>query len=598
MTVQRVLALVVVLGVLAAALVATVRATAVRPQKAVEIALHLQAVRESSTTQAFPFDALLQEYRKAGVTTLLVGGTTLQGLLDYGATGYPGDDPVLVAVKGGQITVRNNPKLADWLQGRLAARLGRGRVEASPRGEAVELNVAGVTEVQLKGLPLGVHPADLNLAQRMGWRVAVHYSQGLAGLDDQVLLEGLPPGAGILWTGAAGPSAALQARMKQRGDLLLIDHSQPPFSEGMAPGTASAFEQLGGRALKLFRVTFSHTAGDIMTAVKERNMQVVLLQPYHLTGDLGRDVAGQTAAWAAMAKDLQAAGYNLGQASPLQPYAPPLWAYLAAGAAVGAAAALLVPLSGWAAAALMFLGAAGALAPWELARQALAFGAAAVLPALGALRALEAPTLLRRLGWLAGAAFAGGLLVTAVLGDVRYVYELSLFRGIKVALVAPSAAFVAVLAWRERAALAGWLQGRSLRVWHLAVGLIVLTALPLMLIRSGQEFELLLVSGLELKLRSLLEQVLVVRPRFKEFLVGWPLLVLAHAALQRHCRLVGGALLAMGLIAPASLINSFTHLHTPMWMSAVRGIHGLWIGTLLGGLLVLALRRWKGERHV
>lgn len=625
MMVRRVLLGVMAVGLAAALFVVAQRSARLSAGPGVELALSLQAARESSVTQAEPFDQILSVYREAGVTSLLIGGTTLQELMEFGGTGYPADYPVWVSVAPGALTdqsvvaVRANPALAGWLQARLAARLGRDRVTVVPAEPGlVYIAVQGPTLDELKRLDLGLHPADLAMAERLGWRPALHLSEpaGLpAAVAPELLLEGLPPGTPVLLTGAglpAGEVSATAALLAQGGHPLLLDHARPPFSEGMPTGIDAVSAAVGHRAIKLFRVTFHHAVGDVVTAVKERQMRYVLLQPFHLSGDLKADLARQGEQWAEVARELRSAGLALGTAESVGAYVPPVWARFLAGAAVGAGAALL--LGGWGGltAALVLVGLSGAagLAPvWApggafvqgarldlLLLQLFGLACAAIVPAAGAVVASGQTGLAARLAWVAGAGFGAGLLLTALLGDVRFMLELALFRGTKVALVAPAILLVASLAWHERQTLLGALR-QPVRLWHLGVGAVGLLALALMLARSGQESNLLLVSGLELKVRYLLEQVLVARPRFKEFLIGWPLIVLAHVALVANRRALGLLLLAAGMMAPASLVNSFAHLHTPVWLSALRSVHGLWLGVLLGGTLAWLWRRRGGARH-
>lgn len=599
MTLQRLLSWILALGLVAAGFVAVTRAVALSGNQGVAVALSLSAVRSSSVTQAYPFNEILSAYQSAGVTTLVLGGTTLQGLVETGGTGFPSNYPVLVSVDDAAatsavtVTVRGNPALADWIQARLAARLGAEQVGVTSAGPDVRrLTVRGGTREQLLSLNLGVHPADLALAKRLGLRVAVHYSeQGKIG-GAAVLFAELPPGTAVLWTGTDLPDG-VRALMQSRGDVLLIDHSKPPFSEGMPRAISALAAGLDYRAVKVFRVTFSDTLDDVWTAVRERTARLVLLQPFHMTDDLGRDLSTQTLRWGQMVQGLRDTGFQVGPAKPFPPYHPPLWALVLSGLGVGAAGALILTgFPGWLRVMVVLGGGAAAGMGSTLALQGTALAAAVLLPVLGAVRAAAVERLWVRLGWLAGAGFAGGVLLTALLGDIRFVLELALFRGIKVALVAPALVAMAALGWQPRQLLRG-----PVRVWHVAVALALAVGLALMLARSGQDSSVLLVSSLELKVRTVLERVLVARPRFKEFLFGWPLLVAAHLVLRRGARTAGYALVAVGLIAPASLINAFAHLHTPFWLSALRGVHGLWIGTMLGAVVLLALRR-KEAGHV
>jgi len=605
LTLHRLLLWILVLGLVAASFVAVSRATVLSGNRGVEVALSLPAARASSVTQAHPFDAIVAAYQSAGVTTLLLGGTTLQDLMETGGTGFPLTYPVWVSVDAPSsgpvsVTVRGNAALADWLLARLTARLGQEQVTLEQVSvDAWRLAVRGWSREQVLTVNLGVHPEDMALASRLGMRVAVSYSEHGQGGGAEALLADLALGTAVLWSGTSLPDGT-RALMRSRGDLLLLDQSKPPFSEGMPPSVTELAAGLDYRAVKLFRVTFSDTVDDVLTAVRERSMRFVLLQPFHVTGDLGKDLADQTKTWGGLVQGLRSEGFLVGPAAPLAPYHPPLWTLVLSGLAVGAAAALLFKdFPDWLRVSMLLGGAAAGAMRSTLVAQGAALAAAALLPALGAVWASsETRRLTARLAWLAGAGFAGGLLLTALLGDIRFVLELTLFRGIKVALVAPSVLVLAALAWQYRRVLVGRWVRSPVQVWHVVIATAVAAGLTLMLVRSGQDASVLLVSGLELKARTVLERLLVARPRFKEFLFGWPLLVLAHFALQRGARGLGYGLIVLGLIAPASLVNSFAHLHTPFWLSVLRGLNGLWIGALLGAAGLYVVRRRKEAGHV
>ena len=98
----------------------------------------------------------------------------------------------------------------------------------------------------------------------------------------------------------------------------------------------------------------------------------------------------------------------------------------------------------------------------------------------------------------------------------------------------------------------------------------------------------MLVSSLETNLRQMMDNLLGVRPRTKEFLVGHPLmLVLLYYGYRLEIK--RSVLLLFGLIGQVSLVNTYAHIHTPLLVSVTRSVHGLWIGIILGVIIILLL---------
>ena len=96
-------------------------------------------------------------------------------------------------------------------------------------------------------------------------------------------------------------------------------------------------------------------------------------------------------------------------------------------------------------------------------------------------------------------------------------------------------------------------------------------------------------SGGEMKFRAILDAILVVRPRTKEFLVGHPAFILAIAWAWRGRRKLALPAFVAGSVGQVSLLNTFCHIHTPLIISLWRDGLGLLIGTLVGGAVFLAL---------
>ncbi|WP_424949810.1 DUF5693 family protein [Deinococcus sp.] len=103
------------------------------------------------------------------------------------------------------------------------------------------------------------------------------------------------------------------------------------------------------------------------------------------------------------------------------------------------------------------------------------------------------------------------------------------------------------------------------------------------------------VSDAEAKVREALQDS-IIRPRFKE-LAGHPLLLLGlSGVLPGYFTLL---LLLGGVVGQASILNTFSHFHTPLLISFERAFIGLGAGLLFGYLALyivrLILRLWQGR---
>jgi len=204
------------------------------------------------------------------------------------------------------------------------------------------------------------------------------------------------------------------------------------------------------------------------------------------------------------------------------------------------------------------------------------------------------------------ATVAGVVFVVGLLSGRLFLLKVDAFLGVKLVLVAP---VVLVLAYYGLGLAplgldAGWtarvervkqslasLYAQPLLVGQIVVGLVALVALALFVARSGNDPGVG-VSGTELKVRSLLDKYLLVRPRTKEFLLGHPALfvALASAYAQRFPRIIL-PLLVVGAVGQSSLLDTFCHLHTPLFISVLRGLIGWALGAIIGAIVCVLLGR-------
>lgn len=363
--------------------------------------------------------------------------------------------------------------------------------------------------------------------------------------------------------------------------------------------------------LKLEAVVARYVLG-----VRERNVRVVYLRPWdHQDGDLSIEktnveMVGQ------IAGELRANGFRLGRATPVPLYRGNDRGLIGIAAlAVPSIFVLLLGFfgwyrPGWAIAAygltiLLYL--AGLASGHDMfARSAIAlvgallFATAAFLVLIPAFSEEPAPAtgaqLLRCIGWTlaaTGIALLGALVVVGVMSSPLAMEEIERFRGVRAILVLP--ALIALLLYLfDRRYGSGIQRARDvflspILTYQLLVGIAIVAAGVLLVMRSGNESDIS-PSNAELALRHFLTHVLSVRPRFKEFLVGFPCMMIVSALLAAHRRAIGW-LLALGIgVGIGDVIDTFSHLHTPLEVSLLRIFNGLVIGVIIGAIVVWIYR--------
>jgi hypothetical protein len=193
--------------------------------------------------------------------------------------------------------------------------------------------------------------------------------------------------------------------------------------------------------------------------------------------------------------------------------------------------------------------------------------------------------------------FAGAWLLSSILYGDAYLYKLEEFRGIKVLLALPILVTAVVLGLRINKAAnlqkyVGILSS-PVRYWHVLLLGVVAVIGAYYLARSGNEGT---ASALELTLRSKLEQLMFVRPRTKEFLIGFPFFVFGLYLFRRYAG-IASAFLVVGAIGFASMMNTFTHLHIPFLLSVLRSVYALVIGLVIGLVMIAVYKSIKEKLY-
>jgi hypothetical protein len=173
--------------------------------------------------------------------------------------------------------------------------------------------------------------------------------------------------------------------------------------------------------------------------------------------------------------------------------------------------------------------------------------------------------------------------------------EIDTFLGVKYVLVVPALLGLVLYLFTDR--LGAKLDPRAaaetpVRVIQLLVGAVLVAGAAIVLVRSGNQSDIA-PSSFELALRAHLTTILQVRPRFKEFVVAWPALMLVPALLAEDRRRWGWLFVLAAGMGLGDLIDTFSHLHTPLLVSLERVVNGGVVGAVIGLALVFAYRRLR-----
>ena len=202
--------------------------------------------------------------------------------------------------------------------------------------------------------------------------------------------------------------------------------------------------------------------------------------------------------------------------------------------------------------------------------------------------------------WMSLISLVGAWIASCFLQETTYKLGLDIFRGVKVITVLMPVAITALWCLSE-GQRQHWLSigGAPLKLYQLiALGVLAVGGLVYTM-RTGNMAGTDVGDSMEGEryLRMVLDQTLGVRPRFKEFLMAHPAMLLAPLALRRGWKELTAILVLVGATGQCGLFDTFAHVHTPLQVSLIRCVMGAAFGLLLGWIyagILLALA--KGVR--
>ncbi|OGD32507.1 hypothetical protein A2V94_00910 [Candidatus Atribacteria bacterium RBG_16_35_8] len=183
---------------------------------------------------------------------------------------------------------------------------------------------------------------------------------------------------------------------------------------------------------------------------------------------------------------------------------------------------------------------------------------------------------------------SGALLITALLSNNKFMLGIEQFSGIKISYLLPLLLVLAIMWLKVNKGKLMILENikKPILIEHVIIMVFFALFLVIYISRSGN-FSFLPVLSIEEKIRIFLEKTLIARPRNKEFLIGYPALLLAISMNYLKIKEFKIPIIIIGTIGPVTLINTFCHIHTPFLFSMLRTFNGLWLGLVLGLIVVI-----------
>ncbi len=182
---------------------------------------------------------------------------------------------------------------------------------------------------------------------------------------------------------------------------------------------------------------------------------------------------------------------------------------------------------------------------------------------------------------------SGALLIAALLSNNKFMLGIEQFSGIKVSYLAPLLLVLIIMWLKVNNGKLMILENikKPILIEHVIIMIFFAVFLVIYISRSGN-FSFLPVLSIEEKIRIFLEKTLIARPRNKEFLIGYPALLLAMSMNFMKIKEFKIPIIIIGVIGPVTLINTFCHIHTPFLFSMLRTFNGVWLGLALGLMVV------------
>ncbi len=627
---KGILVLILTLGVLLGAYIAYVRYSVERQDKMVELCVDLNDIKKIAALEKKPLSPILDELRKLGVASVGVYEETLPDANALGEIYYAKGsgvkriklNPLFCQLSKKNLIVNDRTYIyapfgdsrkriyseLSWALGSAALHFYKTNIlEVNETEEGLRTLGLGISEIQkdyLEGKGFRIVPRLLNDPryndQNIGPKISALAGSEIVVFDGEEII-GYPE-----WIGATAD--ALRKNNIKYGYIEIVKQDGDALLRKLMGNEVVRVHSVPKDELK--KISKDEAVTRFVRAARERKVKLFYLRPFLPPQAEGAPVAYNLAYFAEIKVEFEKAGFVIGKVEPNLEFKLAGWPLLVLGLGVIIGALFLanyfMEISvGWLYMWLIFFGALIFIpihfGKTILLQKILAFAAAVVFPSSAVIAAFSKPS--RASLSLRGSILAvlnivaetmiGVFLLIGIMADSRFMLGVETFPGVKLALILP--VFIVALYFilkqgegtlsdRIRA-----LMNMEVKLAAVAGGLAALGALGIFVARSGNF--ILPVPGFEKYFRNFLEMVLFIRPRTKEFLVGYPFLFMAAAMWMGGDRRWLWVFTAIGVIAPISIINSFSHAHTPVMVSLARTLNGLALGIIVGIIIILIAKR-------
>jgi len=193
----------------------------------------------------------------------------------------------------------------------------------------------------------------------------------------------------------------------------------------------------------------------------------------------------------------------------------------------------------------------------------------------------------------------GGLTVGGIMSKSDYLVEMSFYRGVKASLVLPILIFVFVyliqMGYRRDSKdiqphvnfkddVKRFLT-EDVKMYYIIIAAVVGVIGYIYLARSGHETDIE-VLNIEIIFRNYLENYLLARPRTKEILFAFPSVFISVYLASKQKKAWLMPFMTTSVIGFISIVNTFCHARTPIYLSSIRSLYSLLIGLIFGIVLL------------